>query len=497
MTCIVFLFPDTNIFLQCRDLEELPWKEVTDSDHVTLIVSRPVQEEVDRLKQNGNARRAKRARRTNSLFRKLLVEGEDSLVIRKSAPRVELVLARPSTVDMPEGLDPTRADDQLVAEALALHSADPEVQVALLTNDTNPAMTARQHGLKFILAPVNWLLDPEPDGRDKQIRNLEERVRRIESSTPQIEIKPFRGEIPLNGPLVINIKKYRAPTEAEVGELIEEARTAVPATVDLSQAQPPKPRITFGREYTYIPPSEDEVSRFEDEEHPAWIQELENFFGGLGSRLEYPSRCACVSISIDNGGSSPALSAVVEFKSTPGLLLDAPDKDDRPVEHLSAISAPTPPALPRGEWRPNPTALEEMAKRFSQSALLGGGGFGPGVLSHLRDPIFPPTLDIKRDRDPHAFFWKPHRPSIPESQWQLECSEFRHRVEPEWFETCLLVDAYNDTEITSACVTVRVTASNLPEPTVMKLPVRVEYTEQGCVEEAREFLQRAVGKGPR
>lgn len=426
------------------------------------------------------------------MFRKLLIEGEDSLVIRESAPRVELVLARPAAVEVPEGLDPTRADDQLVAEALALHSAEPGVQVALLTNDTNPAMTARQHGLKFVLAPENWLLDPEPDGRDRRIRTLEERVRRLEASTPQIEIQPIQGEIPLGGPLVINIKRYRALTEAEVADLIEEARTAIPGTVDLSQGQTPKPLITLGRKLDYILPSEDEVRRFEEEEHPAWIQRLESFLDGLGPRLGYPSRCTCVSVSIDNSGSSPALSAVVEFITTPGLLLDAPEKEDRPVDDVSAISAPTPPAPPKGTWKPKLTAFEEVAKNLSQSALLGGGGFGPGMLSHLRDPILPPTFDIKRDRDPHAFFWKPNRPSVPEDHWQFECAEFRHRVEPEWFEVRLLVDTDPDNAVTSACLTVRVTASNLPEPTVMKLPIRVEYTEQDCVEEARELVRRAV-----
>ena len=37
------LFPDTNVFIQCRPLEELDWSDWADFEEVHLIVCRTVQ----------------------------------------------------------------------------------------------------------------------------------------------------------------------------------------------------------------------------------------------------------------------------------------------------------------------------------------------------------------------------------------------------------------------------------------------------------------------
>lgn len=43
MVSTLYLFPDTNLFIQCRPLEELDWTQWSAFDQVHLIVSRPVQ----------------------------------------------------------------------------------------------------------------------------------------------------------------------------------------------------------------------------------------------------------------------------------------------------------------------------------------------------------------------------------------------------------------------------------------------------------------------
>ena len=61
----LYLFPDTNLFIQCRLLEQLDWSEWADFEEVRLIVCRPVQREIDNQQNRGNNRVAQRAR--NSL----------------------------------------------------------------------------------------------------------------------------------------------------------------------------------------------------------------------------------------------------------------------------------------------------------------------------------------------------------------------------------------------------------------------------------------------
>jgi len=42
MTKILYLFPDTNLLIQCLPLEQLDWERWKEFDEIDLIVSRPV-----------------------------------------------------------------------------------------------------------------------------------------------------------------------------------------------------------------------------------------------------------------------------------------------------------------------------------------------------------------------------------------------------------------------------------------------------------------------
>ena len=40
---VLYLFPDTNLFIQCLPLQQIDWTLWSDFDEVHLLVSRPVQ----------------------------------------------------------------------------------------------------------------------------------------------------------------------------------------------------------------------------------------------------------------------------------------------------------------------------------------------------------------------------------------------------------------------------------------------------------------------
>ena len=92
----LYLFPDTNVFIQCKPLEQLDWSEWQDFSEIHLLVSRPVQREIDDQKNRGNNRVANRARATYRLFRQLIDGRREYEVIRSSIPVVKLYLEGPS-----------------------------------------------------------------------------------------------------------------------------------------------------------------------------------------------------------------------------------------------------------------------------------------------------------------------------------------------------------------------------------------------------------------
>lgn len=139
------LFPDTNVFIQCRPLEEFDWSEWADFEEVYLIVCRTVQREIDRQKTHGNDRVAQRARKTNSLFRHIIEKGYK--VIREDGPPVKLILESSSVPsnELKDDLDYSNPDDEIIGFLYKYKQQYPEADVRLLTHDTGPMMTAKSH----------------------------------------------------------------------------------------------------------------------------------------------------------------------------------------------------------------------------------------------------------------------------------------------------------------------------------------------------------------
>ncbi len=89
---ILYFFPDTNFFIQCRPFGELDWGRWSDFDEVHLIVTRPVQSEIDQHKYRGSDRLAKRARLASSLLRDIVKSSDGHRIVHASRPLVKLLL---------------------------------------------------------------------------------------------------------------------------------------------------------------------------------------------------------------------------------------------------------------------------------------------------------------------------------------------------------------------------------------------------------------------
>jgi rRNA-processing protein FCF1 len=147
------LFPDSNVFLQCKALDELPWSELLEAEHIDLLIGAPVQDEIDRLKNDGNARRARHARDINSLFRQVLASPQEAVTIREQALRIVLRFAPPLAPARASAasLDLKRPDDQLIDEVMQVRRTEPKAQI--LSDDTGMILRARRHGVPVLAVP--------------------------------------------------------------------------------------------------------------------------------------------------------------------------------------------------------------------------------------------------------------------------------------------------------------------------------------------------------
>lgn len=476
-----YFFVDTNLFLQCRDVSDLPWNQISSVQHLQLIIPRAVQSEIDRLKGDGNNRRAKRARTTTAYFRKILFsEGEQLLVSNRSQMEVSITLSPISpahpTDEQKNFLDSARADDSILLEIIAYRSLYPDSDVALLTHDTNPMVTAKKLGIPFQAIPDDWLLTPEPDERDRELRILKSRVDELEKHAPKIEISILEVEGPQPKKLCALMEHYHPLSSSEIQILIEEITRRYPMVQSFESIERPVSKLNkefeaklLGMSYKYIPPSAQEIESYKNVAYPNWLKSVKEELIEIPGYLANLRNTFKATLAIANNGNVPAEHTIIRIEVSDGfVILPPPNKGDK--NSVDGWKLPPPPVAPTGRY-------EESSPLFALSRALKTNA----LPRFTEDFIRPNRMPQPRDRN--GFYHKPHRPSEPKKSWEFECDEFRHQDEPEEFYLELSVVA--DNKNINGQLKCSVMATNLPTPAVMEIPLIVSCSDGDVMKEVR------------
>ena len=236
---ILYYFVDTNLFLQCRPLEQLDWSPWKNFEEVRLIVSKPVLREIDYRKNKGNDRAGKRARAASAMFRQ--IPNDKHMVVHPSNPRVilsvELHHQYSKDVDF---LDYQERDDQLIGTAYEFARCNKSCDVRLLTHDTTPLFTARSIGLTADQISDNWLLPPETTETEKELASLKAENTRLKKAEPSIAVR-FTDQSDSQ------VERYEAAyklfdplTDEQVDELMQRLKTRFPIVTDFSPTESKK-----------------------------------------------------------------------------------------------------------------------------------------------------------------------------------------------------------------------------------------------------------------
>lgn len=477
---VLTFYVDTNLFLQCIALNELPWKDISQNHDIQLVIARTVRNEIDRLKQDGNSRRADRARKTNSIFKKILQAGDNGFSIKSESPSVQIILGpnfnKDSLLHVHEDLDLTQNDNVLIAEALAYSKKYPTTNVYLLTHDVNPLYTAKQVGLQSQIIPDSWLLPPEQDNRDKRIAALEAQINKLEKQLPLIEVfwdaenclnaERFSFEIPYFPPL--------QPENIEI--LLESIKSANPIETNLFSVADSMSRINNIVYPFIIQPTNKEISRYQDVDYPNWLNKIKEFFFVIHKRLNaYYMRINLVA-KLSNIGTVPANHVIFTVSVQNGLLIAPPSTNKEIMKNneisFSLPSAPSPPKARLSE--------KEMFQR-----LLKPPNINIDSLNRLDFKTFD-------DRDRYLFYWKPERPTKAVDNWEFECEEFRHKIESEKFSIGLILS--DNMIIKNASIKCQLTASNMPVPFTYIMPIEFSYIEKDTMEIAKKACKKICAK---
>lgn len=293
----VVAFIDSNVALECSALGGLPWKDISPTGPILVLVVPTVMQEVDSKKNH--ARLADHARRFNRTLRPLL-EGQAAVLVRESpAPRVEIALADCARVDWeqyPE-LDRDEPDARVVAQALSVQGPSPESRV-VVSQDIRPLHLARRHRLKIHQVSETWLRPKEVSEAEKKAANLQRQLDAMKEREPQLSLHLSTSQPSVD---VHRIKGLSPDERREIQETI----------IRLS----PMPE----REHSALTSIMGDYDHTLDERYTKWERnKVPHFVRGYERKIELNYGQLEIRFRIENTGKVPAESLLIRLRATGG-----------------------------------------------------------------------------------------------------------------------------------------------------------------------------------
>lgn len=488
MSTKIYLFPDTNLFIQCKPLGELDWSKWEEYDEVCLLVSRPVQAEIDRQKGGGNSRLAKRARSTSSRFGDILLSEKDYYEVRNAKPIVRLYLRQDIKPDesLSDRLMYNERDDQLVGIAAKFSKDHPENTVFILTHDIGPMASAKMVGVKFNKIPDEWLLAPETSESDKKIGQLQAELTRLKKTEPNIEIR-FENEATGDTDFNIEMDVYSALTEDQISSLLEHITSAIPPESEFGSKEADENEFTGLNNFaslsailgkrTFTPATDEDITSYKDVHYPAWIQSCEEYLRDLHNHLNKSTNFPEATAWISNTGTRPAEDALVTLVAH-GNFLTLPPKEDEEINKLKKPALPMPPEAPQGRLETIKSPFQQFNRPYSVMPFSDLDELA-STLSHINH----------RGRDSNAFYYH-ERPENPVKSFSLTCKQWRHQDEEEPFQAILCFE--RSPGKISGALEVKVQAANMADPVVRHESISIKVTDISAFERAEQLVKSLI-----
>ena len=251
----------------------------------------------------------------------------------------------------------------------------------------------------------------------------------------------------------------------------------------------------LGLKYSYTPASDEEISRYTEEEYPGWIEECEEYLSSLHELLQRQIEQPWFTFAVINEGNRPGHDALIDLIAEGELRICAhPFQDDADEEDDNTeIRLPAPPQPPRGRWSPKSPALRGFTAAISALADPRSG-FKGLIYPGLESSLLLPNANRNNRRDPNSFYYKPDRPTTPEQFISLECEQWRHGVEEEHFGGQVFFAL--DKQKVSGALVCEVHAENQSAPVRMTVPVQICIKRLKSADQARLLVQKLLQTAP-
>ena len=485
---ILYLFPDTNLFIECKPLAELDWSEWSEFTEIHLIVCRPVTRELDYQKGRGNSRVARRARSTYQFFAPLAEDGKDFLEIQNSTPVVKLFLegmGQPSP-ELKETLDYSQTDDQIVGSLHRFRRDNPEADARLLTGDRGPMMAARSLELPRVPIREAWRLPPEQNEVEKENTRLRQRVIQLEKAEPSFDVQLIDdNEEPLKN-LRVEFEVFEPLSEQEVNALVQLIAENLPVVTAFPNDPPTREDNSTAVGIFYLP-THGEIAKYKEQAYPEWLEKCRTALSNIHTDLQREAGPPSFSLSIANEGTRPGKDTLVNIIAEGNFEISPPPFGSASEGAFQeGPSLPYPPQPPQGRW-----GSQGNSRRTPRSLRISTKDRGP--LHSLRSTIralYPISNPSTTPPDPNTVYFRHERPDLPEKIITLECQQWRHGTGSVIFQGDLHFDL--SSESARGLLICEVHAENLSAHVREQFPVRITTRKSASTDPARDLVQKLI-----
>jgi len=400
-----YYFLDTNFFIQCKDIKEIRWADIIQENEFTLMISHAVIMEIDKLKYGPDNKRSRRAKKVNKLLGELILN--ERIIYNVNGVKVNVCIAPELSQNFSE--ESVNNDTKIIKDALYFKSSNGENGVYMLTYDNIAILSSRKHGPPHVKIPEEWLLPPGKSVEQKEIDNLKKQLASLIALGPDVKVSFLNDKSEPQDVMRVFICEYDAISDDKMEGILRSFKKMCPLTIDFSEEKDGR-LSTLGSTVLgsrYIPPSQSEIDKYQNEDYPKYFSSLRKFFKKMPSYREDISRHLALKIFIKNTGGAPAENVIVSVSANNGILLC------RKKEMLKE-KMPIPPVVPKGKIV-NSLFVDPLAELHRAS--------------YLNDPVKLVNFNYPAPRERHEFYWDTGKKEGYRPSMRANCEEFRHKID--------------------------------------------------------------------
>jgi hypothetical protein len=446
-------------------------------------------------------------------------------------------------------LNYNKVDDALVGITSTLSKAADDYDVAVITDDTNVAASADHIGLRIELVDESWRREPQQSDEQVRIQKLEKDLDTYRQQEPVITCEVV-GLDEGKQSASRTITKAQPLTQEEIVDALEALKARHPIRTDFSV--PPDQihgveSIETLERWSYIAPSDEAISQYQNEYYPAWLDKCREILTALQEGYPKSNEVVTLTFEFENVGTRPAEDAKIEFSCDGDIAFRRPPEEDEdnvigarsPAPPWNRPSFPSPPTAPQVErvvhrapfiYQPKSskrvdigsvlaatsspgfrlaTMLQQQEKLTSPlwaqdritKGMLGSAISNPlgdvfarerELIETMNTRIFPePSISsihrpfIPEQHDPEAFYFRKWSMGSPETYGKITCDLWRHQQGKTDFEIEVM---FAGGGVANGRIVCKVHAGNLTKPLTTTVAVKRTINEYLFTEDITQMI---------